>query len=143
MLNGTVSDARLSLVSRPYSATRFLIGRVQGARPVPFELHGSSLRLYVEHDVDLADDKAHTAAYRYVLQAGDQHDSWLVRWEYLRDRPAGYPYALGHLHIRADFDERLGESSCGSPGIRSPRRRRSALSDCVDRGSERWMRLSV
>lgn len=111
MLNSTVSDARLSLVSRPYSATRFLITCVQEARPVPFELHGSPLLLYVEHEVDAAEDKAHTAAYRYVLQAGDEHESWLVRWEYLRDRPAGYPYALGHLHVRADFNEPLRAGS--------------------------------
>lgn len=45
----------------------------------------------------------HTA-YRYVLQADETHDSWLVRWEYLRERPTGYPYALGHVHVRAGPD---------------------------------------
>lgn len=103
VVNRTVSDARLSLLSRPSSATRFLIACVQDARSVPFALHGSPLQLHVEHEVDAADGKVHTASYRYVLQAGHAHDSWLVRWEYLRDRPAGYPYALGHVHVHADF----------------------------------------
>jgi len=62
VLNGTVPDARLSLLSRPYSATRFLIACVQDARPVALALHGTALRLYVEHEVDAADDKAHTAS---------------------------------------------------------------------------------
>lgn len=107
MLNRTVSDARLSLLPRPYSATRYLIACVQEARVVPFDLHGSTLLLYVEHEVDIADDKAHTAAYRYVLQADVTHESWLARWEYLRERPSGYPYALGHVHVRADFAQPL------------------------------------
>lgn len=46
---------------------------------MPFALHGTTLRLYVEHEVEATDDKAHTASYRYVLQADDTHDSWLVR----------------------------------------------------------------
>ena len=69
-----------------------------------FALHGTALRLYVEHEVDVIDGKAHTASYRYVLQAEQAHESWLVRWEYLRERPPGaYPHALGHVHVQADF----------------------------------------
>lgn len=80
---------------------------------VPFDLHGGTLLLYVEHEVDIADDKAHTAAYRYVLQADPAHDSWLARWEYLRERPSGYPYALGHVHVQADFAEPLRAGPAG------------------------------
>jgi hypothetical protein len=71
-------------------------------------LHGTTLRLYVEHEVDATDDKAHTASYRYVLQIGDAHESWLVRWEYVRERPRGYPYALGHVHVRGGFADPVG-----------------------------------
>ncbi len=115
MLNGTVSDARLTLLSRPYSPTRFLIACVQDARPVAFALHGTGLRLYVEHEVDATGDKAHTASYRYVLQSDDPHESWLVRWEYLRERPPGYPYALGHVHVRADFGAQAGTGLAAKP----------------------------
>lgn len=80
---------------------------------VPFDLHGGTLRFYVEHEVDVADDKAHTAAYRYVLQADTAHDSLLARWEYLRERPSGYPYALGHVHVQADFAEPLRAGPAG------------------------------
>lgn len=101
MLNSTVSDARLSLLTRPAASARYRIACVHDARPVAFAMHGTSLRLYVEHEVDVADAIAHTASYRYVLQASDTPDSWLLRWEYLRERPSGYVYPLGHLHVRA------------------------------------------
>ena len=103
MLNGTVSDARLSLVARSHSPARFLIACVREGRPIAFALHGSALRLYVEHEVDAIDGKAHTASYRYVLQAEQAHESWLVRRENLRERPPAYPHALGHVHVQADF----------------------------------------
>jgi hypothetical protein len=103
VLNRTVSDARLSLVTRPGSPTRFLIACVQDARPAAFALFGTSLRLYVEHEVDIGDRIAHTASYRYVLQADDTAASWLLRWEYLRDRPPGYDHSLGHVHVRAEL----------------------------------------
>jgi len=45
------------------------------------------------------------------VQSDATHDSWLVRWEYLRERPPGYPYALGHVHPRADFTDRTGLSA--------------------------------
>lgn len=117
MLNGTVSDARLSLLSRPYSATRFLIACVQDARPVPFALHGSGTgpQLYVEHEVDATGDKAHTASYRYVVQGDDTPDSWLARWEYLRERPRGYPYALSHVHVNASFGDTAASQLAAKP----------------------------
>lgn len=115
MLNGTVSDARLTLLSRPYSSTRFLIACVRGARPVPCALHGTALRLYIEHEVEATGEEVHTASYRYVLQSDDPHDTWLVRWEYLRERPRGYPYALGHVHVRADFADQAGIDLADKP----------------------------
>jgi hypothetical protein len=108
VLNGTVSDARLSLLARAHSPTRFLVACIQAGRPVPFALHGTTLRLYVEHEVDATNGKAHTASYRYVLQADETHESWLARWEYVRERPRGYPYALGHVHVRGEFAHASG-----------------------------------
>lgn len=72
---------------------------------MPFALHGTSLRLHVEHEVDAVEGQAHTASYRYVLQTGDAHGSWVIRWEYLRERPPNYPYALAHLHVRAELSD--------------------------------------
>lgn len=104
MLNRTASDARLSLLPRPAVPGRFLIACVRDGRPDSFALHATPLRLYVEHEVTVGDGIAHTASYRYVLQADETHDSWLVRWEYLRERPTAYPYALGHVHVSAGPD---------------------------------------
>jgi hypothetical protein len=50
-------------------------------------------------------------SYRYVLQSDDRHDTWLVRWEYLRERPRGYPYA----HVRADFADQAGTDLADKP----------------------------
>lgn len=107
MLNRTVSDARLSLLPRPGTPTRFLIACVRDGRPTAFALRGTALRLYVEHEVEVGDGIANAASYRYVLQADYTADSWLVRWEYLRERLPGYAYALGHLHVRADVKTQL------------------------------------
>lgn len=78
-------------------------------------MHGSALRLYLEHEVDAVDGQAHTASYTYTLQSDQHHESWLVRWEYLRDRPAGYPYALGHVHVNANFVDADGARLAAKP----------------------------
>ena len=101
LLNRTVTDARLSLLAP--APERFLIACFRGTRTVPFALNGTSLRLYVEHGVDMVDGREHTAFYTYRLQSGDDRGSWLVRWDYICERPVRYPYTLGHVHARADF----------------------------------------
>jgi len=108
VLNRTVSDARLSLLARRFSDTRFVIACLRDDRPVPFALLGTKLRMYVEHEVDAFDGRAHTASYSYTVQSGDPHELWLARWEYLRERPRGYPYALGHLHVNGSFGDPAG-----------------------------------
>lgn len=82
--------------------------------PGPF-LHGTALMLYVEHEVDAAGDTAHTASYRYVLQGDGTPNSWLVRWEYLRERPRGYPYALSHVHVNASFGDAAASRLAAKP----------------------------
>jgi hypothetical protein len=42
--------------------------------------------------------------YHYRFSLGETKDSWLIRWEYYRKRPAPtYKYPLGHVHIHASF----------------------------------------
>ena len=42
-----------------------------------------------------------TLEYRYWYQATADENSWIFRYEYLRDPPSGYPYAQCHLHVNA------------------------------------------
>ena len=51
----------------------------------------------------MVDGREHTAFYTYRLQSGDDRGTWLVRWDYICERPVRYPYTLGHVHARADF----------------------------------------
>jgi hypothetical protein len=92
-----------------------VIACVQDRAPAVFALHGSPLRLYIEHEVDTVSEPVQTASYRYVVQATDAHNSWLLRWEYQRERPPGYPYPLGHLHVNSRFAEDTGAALASKP----------------------------
>lgn len=100
VLNATVSDGRLSLLASPDDEASFEITRfVEGAR-APLELLGSDLRLFVRQAIVVEDGHCRTESYGYRIQSRDQTASWLLRWEYFRDRPrADYPYPLAHLHV--------------------------------------------
>jgi hypothetical protein len=68
-------------------------------------LSGSSLSLLVTHEIDVTDDKCHTASYSYRLASGRQKEDWLLRWEYYRRRPKpDYSYPLAHVHVNGQLD---------------------------------------
>lgn len=47
-----------------------------------------------------------TVSYAYRFQSGEEMASWLLRWEYYRERPrAEYAYPLAHVHVNADFGD--------------------------------------
>jgi hypothetical protein len=86
---------------------------------VPLELHGTSRRLVVRQIVEVVKGHCQTESYAYRLQADEALPSWLIRWEYHRERPkADYPYPLAHVHVNASWhgDEPLG-------GLHIPTRR--------------------
>lgn len=104
LLNRTVTDGRLSLVPVPTAATHFLLQRMVGKRSSALVLRPSPLRLFVRQGIEVVDGHCETASYIYRLQAGDDPNEWLVRWEYFRRPPRpDYPYVLQHLHVNAEL----------------------------------------
>lgn len=104
VLNGTVTDARLSLLAVQGDESAFEITRFVGDTRAPLELLGSPLRLFVRHTVVVVDGHCQTESYGYRLQSSAEAGSWLLRWEYFRDVPRrDYPYPLAHLHVNGAF----------------------------------------
>lgn len=104
VLNATVSDARLSLLALPGDERAFEITRLIDSSRAPLELLGSQLRLFVRHTIVVTDGHCQTESYAYRLQGDRTSASWLLRWEYFRNRPRpDYPYPRAHLHVNGAF----------------------------------------
>jgi hypothetical protein len=43
-----------------------------------------------------------TLEYHYSYQATADPNSWIVRYDYVRDPPPGYAYATAHAHVNAE-----------------------------------------
>jgi len=104
VLNRTVSDSRLTVVSHPDHDDQFHLTRLVDRRRVPLELRATSLRLFVTQAIRVVDGHCRTVSYSYRLQTGEETDTWLLRWEYFRQPPKPeYMYVLGHVHFNGDF----------------------------------------
>ena len=104
VLNGTVTDSRLSLIALPGKADVFELTRFVEGASVPLDLHGSPHRLFVRQIIEVVDGHCRTESYAYRLQAGDSVQSWLIRWEYFRDPPKpDYAYPLAHVHANGEW----------------------------------------
>lgn len=106
VLNATASDSRLSLLPLPHDDAAFEITRFVEDEATSLELLGSDLRLFIRQTIVVTGDgHCQTESYSYRLQRDAGRASWLMRWEYLRNRPKpDYPYPLGHLHVNASLE---------------------------------------
>jgi hypothetical protein len=102
VLNKTATEGRLTLVAHDDAPLDFDVI----SRDRALKLNGCRLWLFVSQRVQVEGAKVHTLLYSYRLQttAADRRGSWLVRWEYLRERPSDNPYVLSHLHVRGSLD---------------------------------------
>jgi hypothetical protein len=106
VLNRTVTDARLTLLPIPGRDTQYNLACVQNRERVAFALHGVSERLFVQQAIEVAGDHCRTVSYAYRLQTSEGLKSWVLRWEYFRERPRlDYEYPLAHVHANAEFVE--------------------------------------
>lgn len=106
VLNRTISDGRLTLLPDPEYDEQFYLCRVESAQRASLELRGTSARLFVGQaiEIDGGHVKTNSATYRYQLT--EETSSWLIRWEYFRDRPRpDYEYPLAHVHVNGDFHD--------------------------------------
>lgn len=111
VLNATVTDARLSLIALPYDDDAFEITRFVDDEAQALDLFGTSLELLVRQKIVVVNGHCRTESHTYRLQREGSAKSWLLRWEYLRDRPRpDYDYPLAHVHVNAatDSGEEMG-----------------------------------
>jgi hypothetical protein len=80
-------------------------------------LHGATERLFVSQAIEVVGDHCQTVSYAYGYQSGENKDSWLLRWEYFRERPRpDYEYPLAHVHANVEFvDPAPAEAQLGKP----------------------------
>jgi hypothetical protein len=59
--------------------------------------------LYLTHTLGLRRKERFLATleYRYWYQATPDENSWIFRYEYVREPAPGYPYAPCHIHVNA------------------------------------------
>lgn len=117
VLNRTVTDARLTLLPIPGRETQYNLACFQGQERVSFALHGIGERLFVQQGIEVAGNHCRTVSYAYRLQTGADKQSWVLRWEYFRERPKlDYEYPLAHVHANAEFAEpQLPETRLDKP----------------------------
>jgi len=99
-----VIDARLTLLTIPGQETHYNLACVENGERVAFALHGVSERLFIRQAIEIVGDHCQTVSYAYRYQSGEERKSWLLRWEYFRERPRpDYEYPLAHVHANAEF----------------------------------------
>ena len=68
-------------------------------------LLASSLRLFVRQILIVVDGHCPTESYEYRLQRDDARQSWLIRWEYLRNPPRPeYAYPAAQVHVDGEWE---------------------------------------
>jgi len=78
------------------------IGHCPRGFPEPLPLtNGHFLYLYNALGLRRKERYLATLEYLYWYQATADSNSWIFRYEYLRDPPPGYPYAPCHVHVNA------------------------------------------
>ncbi len=99
-----MTDARLTLLPIPGQETHYNLACVENGERVAFALHGVSERLFIRQAIEVVGDHCQTVSYAYRYQSGEDRKSWLLRWEYFRERPRpDYEYPLAHVHADAEF----------------------------------------
>lgn len=99
------------MIALPYDDDAFEITRFVDEQARSFDLFGTSLLLFIRQTIVVIDGHCQTESHTYRLQRDASAKSWLLRWEYLRDRPRpGYQYPLAHVHVNAAMqgDEAIG-----------------------------------
>jgi hypothetical protein len=118
VINATVSHAPITMLEQlgPEGVT-WIVAHCRGKRPVPMPLV-DRYHLVLVHILGRRRDGQFLATleYKYVLQASEDRDSWLLRYEYQREPPDGYPYPRSHVHVNAQPSGYRGPKPGDVPG---------------------------
>jgi hypothetical protein len=106
------------------------IAHIEDKVPAPLPLeNGAFLFLYNLLGLRRKERYLATLEYRYVYQKTEADDSWIFRYEYIREPPAPYPYAREHVHVNATPDHYQGDEPF--PGLHLPTGRRITIERLV------------
>ena len=103
VVNATISAAPITLTEVVGQAETWYVAHVGPDKvPAPLPLtNGHYLYLYNRLGVRRKERYIATLEYRYVYQATESDDSWIFRYEYVREPPEPYPYPREHFHVNA------------------------------------------
>lgn len=101
IVNCTISHAPITFVEVESDFPTWYVAHVGGDKlPAPLPLvNGCHLYLYQLLGLRRKECYLATLEYRYTYQRTPDDDSWIFRYEYVRD-PA-FPYAAEHIHVNA------------------------------------------
>ena len=93
------------MIPLPHDPAGFEITRIVKREAVSLNLLASSLRLFVRQILIVVDGHCPTESYEYRLQRDDARQSWLIRWEYLRNPPRPeYAYPAAQVHVDGEWE---------------------------------------
>jgi hypothetical protein len=103
VINCTVSHAPITFVEvESASSPTWYVAHVCDKVPAPLPLvNGHYLFLYHLLGLRRKERYLTTLEYRYVYQRTCDDDSWIFRYEYVREPGAEFPYSSEHLHVNA------------------------------------------
>jgi hypothetical protein len=108
------------LLEDPRQEGHFTLACLDGTSPIGFALRGTTSRLLVVQSLRVRDDHCETLTYQYRFSLDEQKRSWLIRWEYFRQRPRpDYPYPLAHVHVNGT----IASADAMLPKLHVPTRR--------------------
>jgi hypothetical protein len=131
IVNATISHAPITLVEVIGAAETWYVAHVAASKePAPLPLtNGHYLYLLNSLGVRRRDRYIATLEYRYTYQATEDDDSWIFRYEYVREPKEPYPYAREHVHVNATPASYRGPESF--PGLHLPTGRRITIERLV------------
>jgi hypothetical protein len=120
VVNCSISQAPITFVEVEGAEPAWFVAHVGGDRlPKPLPLVNGHF-LYVYHLLGLRRKERYLATleYRYTYQATTDDDSWIFRYEYVREPGDDYPYAKAHVHVNASPLSYSGAKAF--PGLHMP-----------------------
>jgi hypothetical protein len=101
-VNATISPVPVRFVEVEAETFTGYVAHAPHGAPEPIRLQNDRY-LYLHQLLGLRRREGYltTLEYSYRYQATESPDSWIWRYEYLREPPAPYPYPRCHLHVNA------------------------------------------
>lgn len=127
VVNATVSHAPISFVEVDGKEPTWFIAHL-GANRLPAALplvNGHHLYVYNLLGLRRRERYLATLEYRYTYQATADDDSWIFRYEHVREPPSDYAYAHSHVHVNGTPGPYLGDKPF--PGLHLPTGKRITI----------------